>query len=195
MLLIPVTKFKLNRGRKQLYRELKICRKNIIKKYKFSPASPSRSPVPELYQLYKEHAKTEPDVLYYQLVKLYRRNFSRSAMGNICVGIASGVAAGLVSSLGIFLYQATGDPVALLVCLFISVISVVIVSCYCEFAAHFALPLFMPDFLSQREIEIIGELLNIEQYFFARNLRTLKILKIRRPLKSATLIKKPIKKR
>lgn len=187
---IPTTRFRLNRDKKRLYKELKICRKNILKKYKFSPANTSRSPVFELYHLYEEYAKTNPDVLYFQLVKLCRRKFFRPAMGNICVGIVSGVVAGLVSPLGVSFYQAAADYISLLVCFITSIVSVVILSCYCDFAARFTLPLFMPNTLNEKEMEIIGELLNIKQYFSIHNLEAPGILKVQRPLRKATHIKK-----
>lgn len=187
---IPTTRFRLNRSQKRLYKELRIHKRNILAKYKFSPTNPDQSPVSELYQFYKEYAKTKPDILYYQLVKLYRRNFYRLNMGNICIGIASGFLAGKISSAAISFYQTANHPIILFVYFLLLIILVIIAACYFDFAAHFTLPLFMPDALNEKEMEIIGKLLNIKQYFSIHNLEAPGILIVQRPLRKATHIKK-----
>lgn len=162
---IPTISFKITRERKRIYGTVKSRRKKIIERYKpFSPDDPSRSPLPELYDLY---FYTPKDVLYYHATRLCHKLPFDSVAGNIGIGLISGIAAGGILS-GVIqpiIDTLSAQPLVRLIQLLIYAIGILIISCYCVWVAHFISHLFIPDFLREREIEIIGEILGLEQYF------------------------------
>lgn len=163
---IPTHEFKLKgKEKKQRHKELKRRRKAILKKYKsFSPSEPISSPLPELYSLY---STTDHEVLYYHAVKQYRKMASNAVVGNICIGLVSGIAAGSISSdiipslVDIF----TAFSLAQVFLLLAYIAILFAFSYFCVWVAHFILPFFLPNDLWEAELELISELLGLEQYF------------------------------
>lgn len=168
MVRIPTHKLKLSKEQKQRYKELKSRRKYILKKYEpFSPTSPSYSPLSMLYDLYSEMKDTAPDVLYYHATRLYRKAPSDSTVGNICIGLISGVVAGFISSdvIPSFLDILSSLPIVQLILLPLFIVFLFGISYFCVWEAHFILPFFLPDCLAEKELEIISSLLDLDQYF------------------------------
>ena len=164
MVCTPTKIFFISRTKKGLYKQMKIRREKIISRYPpFSPRMPIRSPFPELYNLY---SNADKEVLYYHLLKLNRKSPFISSMVSFAIGIFTGIVVNVMSSQSTSLtipehLSSIKDLIPLLcaISLFLAI------TLYCAFLIWSYTPCLVPDSFTEKEVEIIYELLDIEKYF------------------------------